>query len=127
MKERREYIRLSDSLQIGYKVVTLDAGDAGSISRNIGGGGICFPTKHNLSNGDTLQLEIRLPELPEPIAATAEVVWVRAKTDMQKDRDFLYIVGIHFTQIDPLDRGKILNYVRRRIAEGEHEEIKWID
>ena len=127
MKERREYIRLSDSLQISYKVVTMPAGDTGSISRNIGGGGICFPTKHNVSTGDILQLEIRLPGLIEPIAATAGVVWVHTKTDMQKERDFLYVVGIHFTEIDPVNRGKILNYVRRRIADGEQEEIKWID
>jgi c-di-GMP-binding flagellar brake protein YcgR len=127
MKERREYIRLSDSLQISYKVVAMPAGDTGSTSKNIGGGGICFPTKHNLSNGDILQLEVHLPQLIESITATAEVVWVRPKTDMQKDRDFLYIVGIHFTEIDPLNRGKIINYVRQRIVEGEQEEVKWID
>ena len=127
MKERREYIRLRDSLQTSYKGVTMPAGDTRSTSRNIGGGGICFPTKHNLSRGDILQLEIHLPKLTESIAATAEIVWIRAKTDIEKDRDFLYMVGIHFTEIDPLNRGKILNYVRHRIADDKQEEVKWID
>ena len=127
MRERREYIRLSDSLKIIYRVVTTPPGDAGSISKNIGGGGICFPVKHNLSRGDTLKLEVHLPELAEPIVSTVEVAWVHTKTDIEKDKEFLYVMGVKFIDIDPLDRGKILSYIRESITSGKQQKIEWID
>ena len=74
-----------------------------------------------------MQLEVYLPRLAEPIVTTVEVAWVHTKTDIEKVKEFLYVMGVKFLDIDPLDRGKILNYIRESITSGKQQKIEWID
>lgn len=123
MKERREYIRLSETLKIVYKVIAPAGGQEGSFTEDISGGGIRFSLGHHLKLGTVLELSLHLPEQNKPIVTTGEVVWMREKNDIKLP----YTVGIKFIKIDPFDRGKILNYIRQRITENKPLEIKWID
>ena len=123
MRERRGYVRLSESLKIAYNIIDVSSVKGSGISDNISGAGICFPTKHQLHCGNKVKLEISLPHVSEPIVAKGIIVWFR----LQKDVEFPYIVGIKFTDIDPFDQGKILNFIRDSIKEGREKEIKWID
>ena len=124
MEERRKYIRLIESLKIIYTIVDPPPPlKKGCLSEDIGGGGLRFSVEHRLSKGDTLELEIWLPRQVDSIRAVGEVVWVRESQDVT----FKYIVGIQFVEIDPLQRGKILNYVRKRVVHHRSDDISWID
>ncbi|UCC95945.1 MAG: PilZ domain-containing protein [Candidatus Omnitrophota bacterium] len=124
MRERRQYVRLSEALKIVYKIVNPPPdGQSGSFTENISGGGIRFAVKQRLKRGLVLSLEIYLPGFVEPIVATGEVVWVHRKEDLELP----YSVGIKFITIDLVDRGKILSYIRQKIVENKSPEISWID
>ena len=123
MKERREYIRLGDSLKIMYKIISPPGAQRGGYTEDISGGGIRFSLDHYLKVGTVVELSLSIPEQESPIQATGEVVWLREKKDMKAP----YSVGIKFIKIDPFERGKILNYIRRRVTENKPVDIKWID
>ena len=121
MSEHRGYIRLRESLKIDYKIVEPVGGLGGSFSEDISGGGIRLPLKERLRPGTILDLEIHLPEFTEPIKATGEVVWLHGRDNVE----FPFVVGIKFIKIDQFDRGKLLNYIRKRIKEKKPPEVKW--
>lgn len=122
MEERRNYKRADDALKIVYKVVDIADYDQGAITKNISGGGICFSSRQRLSKGDLLDMQISLPKMPKAIKAVGKIVWVSDSGKLQ----FPYIMGIHFIDIDPLDKGKILNYVKSSASDGE-SGVQWID
>lgn len=123
MKERREYIRVGDSLKIMYKIVSLSGAQRGGYTEDISGGGIRFSLDHYLKVGTVLELSISIPNQESPIQATGEVTWLHERKDMKSP----YVVGIKFIKIDPFERGKILNYIRKRVTENKPADIKWID
>jgi c-di-GMP-binding flagellar brake protein YcgR len=124
MEERRKYIRLIESLKIIYTIVDPPPPlKKGCLSEDIGGGGLRFSIEHRLSKQDTLDLEIWLPRQTQSIRAIGKVVWVSQTSDVR----FKYAVGIQFIEIDPFERGKILNYVRKRVVHPSSDDISWID
>ena len=124
MKERREYIRLSESLKIFYKVLdSQGASRKGSFTEDLSGGGIRFAVNHHLEIGSCIELSLYLLDEKEPVVAQGEVMWLRERDDIK----FPYIVGIKFVDIKPFERGKILNYIRQRIVDNKPSEINWLD
>lgn len=123
MIERRKFVRLKDSLKIGYRSINDDVVGRDSFSTDIGGGGISIPVANRVKPGTRLELEISLPKQDKPVAVTGEVVWLNTRDDV----DFPFVIGVRFNNIDPFDRGKILKYITQKIRDGELVEIEWID
>lgn len=123
MKERREYIRLGEYLKVAYKILDSKNAQSGSLVEDISGGGIRLPVKNRLWPGAVLELEITLPGVNEPVKASGEVVWFQVRNDA----DYPFVVGIKFINIDPFERGKILNYIRKRIEEKSGPDIEWLE
>lgn len=123
MIERRKFVRLKDSLKIGYRSINDDVVGRDSFSTDIGGGGISIPVANRVKPGTRLELEISLPKQDKPVVVTGEVVWLNTRDDV----DFPFVIGVKFNNIDPFDRGKILKYITQKIRDGELVEIEWID
>ena len=113
MKEHREYIRLDRSLKVSYKVVDAAGDKEISFTEDISGGGLRLSLKRRVQPGAFLEVEIYLPEITKPIVVTGEVRWL----DNKDDAEYPFVVGVKFAEIDQLDRGKLLKYIRERREE----------
>jgi hypothetical protein len=51
------------------------------VTRNISAGGLCFISDYRLERGDSLLIDLFLPNEPKPIAMEGEVKWSKAKED----------------------------------------------
>lgn len=111
MEERRRFVRLEAAIGIHYK--TANSSLAGIPKRigEISGGGVRFATGQQLQPGTQLELELMLPGESIPAQAKCEVVW---SGRLNQHRP--YEAGVRFTEIDPLQRGKVIRVI--------HESLK---
>ena len=113
MEERRRFMRLDTRLDVTYTV--LPTGNAQqTISKDIGGGGVCFFADKPLAPGTCLQVAMKLPGREQPVHFTAEVIWsepyeVIGKTERQRAVE----VGVRFLEIAPNDLEAIMQHVIR--------------
>lgn len=107
---------------ISHKLLLSGAYKTGSRSSDISEGGMSFPAHRSIEPGTNLEIGIYIAEYKEPIAATAEVVWLRKRADIR----YPFLVGVKFIKIDLLDRQKLRSYIRRNSGGGISKEIKWI-
>ena len=77
-KERRRYVRISDSLRISYRLAA-DALRTNCRSTDISEGGIRFSLYEKLEIGDTLKLEIQLKDSVEPLYAVGRIAWTASE------------------------------------------------
>jgi len=107
MEEQRRFVRLETAIGIHYK--TANSSATGTIPRRegeISGGGVRFATGQRLQPGTQLELELMLPGEPAPVQAKGEVVW---SGRLNQHRP--YEAGVRFTEIDPLQRGKVIRVI----------------
>ena len=113
-EERRKYVRLKASVEVKYTVI----GKPGTIevfSKNVSAGGLCLAVEEQLSAETPLQLEIKVPDLKDPIRALGRVVWQK-RFDSAGDEPRVYFdTGIEFTGISDFDRFNINRYVTERV------------
>ena len=113
MQERRRFVRLDPSLVgVTYNVIGQEGEGSSQPAKDISHGGVRFLVGERLPNGARLELELKLPEEGGSIQAQAEVVWCARFRDEGR-----YEVGCRFTQIDPLDRGKIIHRIHERLKQ----------
>jgi c-di-GMP-binding flagellar brake protein YcgR len=119
MQERRQHIRVDQSLEITYRLLKRTPLFS-SRSKELSEGGISLPTNQRLEPGIIIELELRLPDSKKPIKVTGEVVW----RDKIQDRRFSFVIGVKFIKIDSGDRKKVCNYIRGR---GDKGHVDWIE
>ena len=111
MEERRKFVRLDTRLDVNYTV--LPAGKPQhTITKGVGGGGVCFFTERVLLPGSRLQVAMKLPHHEHPVNFTAEVIWseqyeVIGKTERRRAVE----TGVHFVEIAPKDREAVMRHV----------------
>ena len=109
--EKRKFKRAFTDVSIQYRLETMEESERKiSHIRNIGGGGLCFRNSL-IPEESLLEIELKLPEIPSPIKASAKVVWT--KKEIEKD---LYNIGIAFENIAEEDRKNIIEYVEKIIS-----------
>ena len=118
MEERRQHIRISDSLKVVYQVLK-SFRSVTSNTRDISEGGIRLPILQRLQPGMVIELELHLPDLRKPIRAIGEIVWLKEIEDLK----FPFVVGVKFINIDTVSLGKIRDYIKEKSHEGY---IGWI-
>ena len=113
MQERRRFVRLDPtSIVVRYKVADQEVRGTVQAAKDVSQGGIRFPASERLPQGAKLELELALPGETVPIHAQVEVVW-----SARFRGDGLYEVGCRFTQIDPLDRGKLIRHIHEALKQ----------
>lgn len=117
MQERRRFVRLAlPSIAVTYQPIDRQGDGVLEAAKDVSEGGIRFPVSEQLTHGARLELNLQLAGESVLIQAKAEVVWCA-----RFHGDGPYEVGCRFTQIDPLDRGKLI----RHIHEGLKERKPW--
>lgn len=99
-REKRKFVRLKKCVDVTYVSLTTMRSPFNSLTRDIGGGGICIYPKGAIKKGEVLELEMRLPG-KKPIFAIGKVVWIKGKPDKPK-------AGIEFVAIRAKDKARLL-------------------
>jgi len=107
-QERRKFVRLNINVEINYSIIPHEEQQETG-TKNISAGGICMVSDKPLSIGDTLQLEIKLPEDPPSIQVKGKAVWVKQFIATEKHESF--DIGVEFINISEENRKRINKYV----------------
>ncbi len=113
-QERRRYMRLKASVGVNYNIIG-KPGAVTAFSKDISAGGICVISKDQMLVDTPLQLEIKIPDLKDPIRALARIVWQRRFEEINKEAKVCYDTGIEFTGISDFDRFNINRYVTEQV------------
>jgi len=114
-QERRKYVRLKATVEVGYAVIG-KPGEVNVFSKNISAGGLCILSAKQLPVDTPLQLEIKIPDLKDPIPALARVVWQRQAQGPSDQSGASFETGIEFTGISDFDRFNIKRYIEEHIG-----------
>lgn len=112
-KERRKYARLKASVEVKYTIIG-KPGELQVFSKDISAGGLCVVAEKEFPIDTPLQLEIKMPDLQDPVQALGRVVWQK-KIESAGDHKPYYNVGLEFTGISDFDRFNINRYIKDRI------------
>jgi len=82
---------------------------------NISKAGLFIMTEHPLKEGEQFLLRLQLPDLPEAIKITCEVLWVREQSETQKRPPGM---GVKFSKMTKRDN-QILNQYFQTLIKGE--------
>lgn len=120
-QERRKYVRLNAAVQVKYTII----GNPGAIrvsSKNVGAGGVCLIIAEELKIDTPLQLEIKVPDLKEPIRALGRVVWQKPAETSGTQAAVHFDTGIEFIGISNFDRFNINRYVTEHVEPKSQEQ-----
>lgn len=108
MTERRRFQRVDSSVPVKYRNLRTATVSTGSMTKNVGEGGISFDTSEFISLACRLVVEVILPTVPKPIKAISKVAWIRKMSSGDR-----YELGNQFLEISKEDRALITDYVSR--------------
>jgi c-di-GMP-binding flagellar brake protein YcgR len=116
LKDRRNFHRLEDIVNVRYSVKGRGKERIETLPRNIGGGGIGICLVEQLRQGTKLELEITVPDNPQKaILTNGEVLWTRPFGLIGTDQSVnLYETGIKFININPIAVGRVYSYYRQK-------------
>ena len=111
MEERRQFVRLDTRLDLTYTEVT-GAAKHQTVSKNIGGGGVCLFLEKELPVGTRLQVSIKIPGQEQPVNFLTEVIWCESYEVVGKTQRHRAIeAGVRIVEIAPTDHQVLLNHV----------------
>jgi len=119
--DRRKFIRVNRRLTVSYQVVKSLMRPA-AMSRDISKGGIRLILSQNLKCAAVLDMEIFILDGDPPVKAHGVVVWAK----IRDDRENPFEVGIEFTKIDPQERLRLYNYLRKEFKRHKSGRIEWL-
>lgn len=112
VEDKRRFKRIGSSVPIQYKNLrTATDLPAGSITRNLSEGGVCFQTSKFISLACRLVVEISIPSSAKPIKAISKVAWIRKVPSSDQ-----YELGNQFLEITKEDKNQILNFVNQSLS-----------
>jgi len=107
IEERRRYPRVDTSLPVQYKNLrNLGKSPIGSLSKDLGEGGVRFKTNEFISLACRLVVEISLPTLSKPIKAISKVAWIK-KAPIGDS----YEIGNQFLEITKEDKAHVTEFI----------------
>jgi len=109
--ERRKFVRLNFLVDVVYHKHVPERKEKLSLTRNIGGGGICLIAYEKLEKSQVLDLNIYLAESKTPIKALGRVSWVNEFIVGDPTKGIRYDVGIEFVEIKEEDLAQVNKYV----------------
>ena len=106
MLERRKFIRIPESSQISYEILSkLKAGDY--LTRDISQGGIRFFVHEFIRRDSILKIKLTLVKTTFYFEALAKVVWISEDTLSER-----YEVGVEFVDIPQNASEHLIDYIR---------------
>jgi len=98
-REKRKFVRLKKCVDVTYVSLMTMRAPFNSLTKDIGGGGICIYPKDAIKKGEVLELEMRLAG-KKPIFAIGKAAWIKGKPGKPE-------VGIEFVAIRAKDKARI--------------------
>lgn len=108
-KEKRKFVRLRKGVEVAYVSLSTMREPFNSLTKDVGGGGICIYPKEALKIGEVLELEMRLPGR-KPVFVIGKVAWIKVKPGKPE-------AGIEFVAIRAEDKARVLGLVEGKIWE----------
>lgn len=102
-REKRKFVRLKKCVDVTYVSLTTMRSPFSSLTKDIGGGGICIYPRDAIKKGEVLELEMRLPG-EKPIFAVGKAAWIKGKPGKPE-------AGIKFIAIEAKDKARIFEFV----------------
>ncbi len=117
-KERRKFMRFAAVLTAEYwaKGPSMEKGQAQVLDFSREGIGVFLP--NSISQGEHVDLTLKVPGDNVPIFATGEVAWARAAADRAGTG-----AGLRLLSINPLDLARLLDFVYSRWLGGVRESF----
>ena len=109
-QERRRFIRVAARLLTFVR--TRDTGKTVRVlTKDIGGGGICFVSEERFDTDEIVEVEMTLPDRGQPIAFLAAVAWRRPVAEAGKSpRRTSWEIGVKFLSIGPKEQALMVQY-----------------
>ena len=107
MKERRRYARLNIPLDVHY-LVRGQKQKLKSVTKNISPNGVRFALEKEVPAGEILDIEIKIPNKPEPIPIKARLVW--SKKELKQGKD-VFDAGFEFVQVPDESKNEFFQYL----------------
>lgn len=112
LNERRRAPRVRFNLPLQYKNLRkIGESPVGSLTKDIGEGGVSFKTSEFISLACRLVVEIKLPTSDKPIKAISKVAWIKKSASGNQ-----YELGNQFLEINKEDKAHILDFINRSIT-----------
>ena len=105
-KDRRKFKRFDAYMSIKYQKPGQREGQGVSLSKDLSREGVKINSGIEFHKGDTLDLEISIPDDPKPVVTSGKVMWCRPAPG----RDQGYDQGVRFLVMDPVDKFRVLDY-----------------
>lgn len=106
MKDRRRFVRISDSSQISYKVIPEEKSGE-YIARDISQGGLRFFVHEFIPKGSLLKVRLTSNEKVFSFETMAKLVWIR-----EVPRGEIYEVGVEFINLPENLVEYVINYIK---------------
>ena len=111
MQERRRFVRFQTRLPLSYTVQP-QSPPLQTLTKYIGGGGVCFFGSTPIAAGTRLQAALTLPERPELAPFTAEVISCEQEhTRGSSGQRRTVAVDVRFIEIAPNDQADIMRHI----------------
>ena len=104
-KANRRFLRVDVKLPVTYRSPSSTEAKP-SITRDVGGAGVCLLANEEFPKGTRLDVELGMPSVEEPIRFVGEVVW--CGPNPKRPRSFF--VGLSFVTIKPEDHQAVMRY-----------------
>lgn len=112
VEDKRRHKRVDSNFPVQYRNLR-KAGvpAAGTITRNLSEGGVCFKSNEFVSLACRLVLEISLPNATKPVKAISKVAWIRKVPSSDQ-----YELGNQFLEITKEDKVALTNFVSQALG-----------
>ena len=115
-QERRKFPRIEREIIVRYKILSTPEKQLDAKTKNISAGGMCLVTREKMELGTVVAMEIRFPQMREPILTTSRIIWCsESKLGPNPAGHMRFDNGIEFTQISEADRQQIIKYVKTEL------------
>lgn len=109
--ERRLYERISVPIKLKYEVKNRPKLAMESVSKNIGGGGICLSLKEKLLPKTQLVITVEIGSSEDLINLNGRVIWNRRVEILGKAGPIVYYdTGIEFINADPININRVVTH-----------------
>lgn len=109
--EKRLYERISVPIKLKYEVKNRPRLVKESVSKNIGGGGICLSLKEKLLPKTQLAMAVEIGSSSDSINLNGRVIWSRRVEILgEAGPDVYYDTGIEFINADPININRVVTH-----------------
>ena len=107
VEEKRKFIRLGVPIDLRY-IVEGDPVRVGVTTKDVSCEGLRFTSKGGIKEGASLELNLHIPDAPNPVHIKGKVAWTkRLSTEDVSPVE----VGVEFTKIEEDNKNTFLKYI----------------